>query len=324
MSGAAGGTGGGAAGAGGAAGGAGSGGAAGGASAGAAAGGTHPGAGGAAPTPGGPAGAPGGSGPGAGGANTGVTPDWIGTFNDDGKGFVQNKGWKAPTDMLESYRNLEKLVGAPQEKLLKLPADDDVTGWESVHTRLGKPATPEAYGLKPSKQGESADFSNWAAQEFHKSNLTTKQAQQLSEGWNQYQQAREAEGKSTYQAKGVAEMTALKKEWGAAHDQNMSIAQRAAREFGIEAQVIDTLESSIGYAKTMKLFQNIGSKLGESQFVAGNPGNGSQNGPMTPAQAKTEIATLRGDPGFVKKYQDGDHVARAKMEALHKYAYPET
>lgn len=252
-----------------------------------------------------------------------AAPDWTGSFNDDGKGFVQNKGWKAPTDMLESYRNLEKLVGHPQEKLLKLPADDDVPGWDSVHTRLGKPATPEAYGLKPAKEGENADFSNWASQEFHKSNLTTKQAQRLAEGWNKYQQGKEAEGKAAYQAKGIAEMTALKKEWGAAHDQNMSIAQRAAREFGIEPQVIDTLESSIGYAKTMKLFQNIGSKLGESSFVAGNGGSGSGNGPMTPAQAQAQIKALRGDPAFTKKYQEGGHAERAKMEMLHKYAYPD-
>src|SRR5690606_18358521 len=68
--------------------------------------------------------------------------DWTSGFSDDLKGFVQNKGFKDPASVLDSYRNLEKLMGTPKERLLRLPENmDDANAMGEIYTRLGRPQT---------------------------------------------------------------------------------------------------------------------------------------------------------------------------------------
>lgn len=246
--------------------------------------------------------------------------DWTSGLNEDFKGFVQNKGWKDPTQVVDSYRNLEKLLGAPQDQVIKLPKEDDAAGWEAVMNRLGRPATPDAYKL-PVPEGDKGEFAKWASDVFHKAGLSEKQGKAIAEAWNAQTLNMQSGAKEAYTAKVTQEQAALKKEWGAAHDQNMAMAQRAAREFGADPKMIDAIEGSIGLAATMKFFQNLGSRMGESSFVIGSQNGG--NGPMTPAQAKSQITALKSDPGFVSKYVSGDAEARAKMQRLHEFAYPE-
>lgn len=71
----------------------------------------------------------------------------------------------------------------------------------------------------------------------------------------------------------------------------------------------------------MKLFANIGSKLGEAEFHTGEGRSGS-GGPMTPSQAVSKIASLQGDKEWVAGYLAGNVEKRAEMERLMKMAYP--
>ena len=73
------------------------------------------------------------------------------------RGYAQNKGWKAPADVLKSYREFEKFKGVPQERLLALPdKEDDAEGWAKVHARLGRPEKPEDYALDTGNPEHSA------------------------------------------------------------------------------------------------------------------------------------------------------------------------
>ena len=247
-----------------------------------------------------------------------LTQDWTHGFTDDHKGFAQNKGWKNPTDVVNSYQNLEKMLGAPRDQIIQLPREDDAGAWESVHTRLGRPATPDGYKLT-SPEGGDPDFVKGIAAEFHKAGLNEKQAQGLVQWWNSRNEAQTAAQKTEFLGKLEADKTSLKKEWGAAHDQNTAIAARAVREFGVDTKIIDAMEKSVGFAATMKFFQSIGSKLGEGSFVTGRPAGGA----LTPEAAKSQIAALKQDHEFVKKYIAGDHKSRERMEVLHRYAFPE-
>ena len=48
------------------------------------------------------------------GVNTDPAPDlsWMDALSDEEKAFAGNKAWKTPQHILESYRNLEKHLGA--------------------------------------------------------------------------------------------------------------------------------------------------------------------------------------------------------------------
>lgn len=241
---------------------------------------------------------------------------WTASLNDETKGWIENKGFKDPASMIDSYRNFEKLMGVPKERLLKLPEKEDDPAWADIHSRLGKPKDAKEYDLKDVKDEKFAEFSKNA---FHKLGLTKKQGEALAAEWKNYHDLAQKAADESFEAKATEEENALKKEWGPAYDQNLNIAARAATAFGLDEATIDGIEKSLGYQKTMALFQKIGSKLGEGSFISGsNPGNGA----LTPAAALSQIQELMRDSAFSAKYAQGDSEAKAKMEALHKYAFP--
>src|SRR3990167_6497041 len=86
---------------------------------------------------------------------TPVTPEvpagqWYDSFTDAGvKTHAVTKQWATPEDAVRSNLNLEKLIGVPQDQILKLPkADADAAEWNPIYDRLGRPKTAEEYALK--------------------------------------------------------------------------------------------------------------------------------------------------------------------------------
>lgn len=245
-----------------------------------------------------------------------VVSDWTKSFDEETRGYVQNKGWKDAGEVLHSYKNLEKLHGVPAEKLVKLPDGDDAAGMSALYDKLGRPSKPEEYKLEIPKDG-SPEFAKFASEMFHKNGLSAKQGQEIVKAWNEYQAgAMQASEQSLVQKLEVGKQT-LQREWGAAHEQNVKVASRAAREFGVTPQALDAMEASMGYDGVMKFFHNIGSKMGESAFVMGS----QDNGLFTPDQARSKISALKQDGEFQKKYINGDASAKREMERLHQMAY---
>jgi hypothetical protein len=72
----------------------------------------------------------------------------------------------------------------------------------------------------------------------------------------------------------------------------------------------------------MELFQKIGARMGEAEFVSGDRKEPFGNA-LTPAQAKDQINTLRADKDFVKKLMNKDAESTQKWTRLHQHAYPE-
>lgn len=227
--------------------------------------------------------------------------------------------------MLESYRNLEKMVGASPDQVIRLPKSDDPQAADAmnrIYDQLGRPKTPDAYKLEIPKELGSPEFAKAASETFHKLGLSEKQGQELVKWWNE-QQGTSMKTMTEQKTQAVNEAkNALKKDWGAAHEQNMGLAKRAAKEFGVPGAVIDALDSHMGYDGVMKFFHNIGSKLG-SEGGFHNGGTPPGNGAMTPAQARARITELRTDAGWTARYLSGDASARAEMDKLNRFAVGE-
>lgn len=270
---------------------------------------------GSAGTPGaGTAGTPSAGAPNAGAGDASAT--WTAGLDQETTAWVQNKGFKSISDSLTSHRNLEKLMGAPADRLLKLPgANEDVdAAMSSIYDRLGRPKTWEEYGLKDG-QGELSDFAKAAAPVLHKLGLTAKQAQGLNEWWNGYADQL-LKGEETQQADAVkADGEKLKTTWGQAYEQNVNMAKQAAQGLGVDAAMIDKLQEAMGFAKVMEFFHGIGTKIGEGQFVSSAaPGGGA----LSPAQAKAEIDLLKKDLNFGKKLREGDAEAMQRWQKLNQ------
>ena len=110
-----------------------------------------------------------------------ASTDWTNGFNEDLKGYTTSKGFKDPSAVVDSYRNLEKLIGV-KEKLLQVPDDLGSKDMDAVWNRLGRPEKAEGYSFKGADEG----FDKWAKESFHKAGLTTNQAKSVIEQYDAY------------------------------------------------------------------------------------------------------------------------------------------
>lgn len=248
------------------------------------------------------------------------TGDWFSGMPEESRGLVEVKGWKSPEDAIQSYMNLEKMLGADKAgRGLVLPKDDaDQTEWNQFYDRLGRPKTPEEYNL-PIPDGDTGEFAKIARGKFHELGITAKQAQSLAEWWNSQQQEMQQNMINQQSQNSEMEMEVLKSEWGKQYDENIENARRAARQFNVEQPVLEKIEDAIGTREMLKLFANIGKGMSEDTFVDTNRSNGFG---MSPEAARVRLGQLKADKEWSAKYLSGNADAKAEMDRLMKAAYP--
>lgn len=176
---------------------------------------------------------------------------------------VNDRQWKTPADVVNSYRNLEKLTGVPAEQIVKLPKDNDPTAWNDVYSKLGRPATADKYDI-PIPEGQSDEFAKTAREWFHKAGLSVAQARGVTEAWNAHVAGAQEAQQTQSKAKFEAEVNSLKAEWGSGYESNAALVDRAAMAFGMDQDTLSALKATMGPAKAMKFLHSIGSKVAVS------------------------------------------------------------
>lgn len=247
--------------------------------------------------------------------------EWTTGFTDELKGYVQNKGFKGPQDILESYRNYEKLQGVPQERIIKLPEDMSSPEGRQVWERLGRPKDAKDYKIEIPKEHGDAALAEELRAIADKNNFTHSQIEGLVGWWNGRTEAgMKAMTEAETMTKNNADQT-LRKDWGAAYEQNRNIADNAARTLGLGEKEVTALAKALGPDVALKTLLKLGKATGEADFVSTSNG-AAGNGLMTPEQAKSRINELMVDPSFTKRLTSSDADARRQWDNLHKMAYP--
>lgn len=246
-------------------------------------------------------------------------PEWTGGLNDEMKGYVQNKGFKGVTDVLESYRNYEKLQGVPQDRLLKLPENLDSDEGRSIFEKLGRPKEATGYSIDIPKEHGDEKLASALREIGFKNNFTQKQMEGLVGWWNGRQAETLKNNTAAQEAAKVQSEANLKRDWGTAYEQNKETVTRAAINLELSDKELHSLGASLGADKSMKLLLRLGQATGEHTFVGGGPGGGSHT---SAEQAKSEIARLQGDSGFISRIRAGDTEAKKLWNDLHKSAFP--
>lgn len=249
---------------------------------------------------------------------------WLPNADEVTVGYLQNKGWTEPAQVVDGYKNLEKLLGADRAgNTVILPkADAAPEELGKFYDRLGRPTDAAGYKIPVPETGGSPEFAKAAAGKFHELGLTQKQGEALAGWWNEQAgsatQAQQVQAQQKFQADDAQ----LRTDWGQAYQQNLTQAQAAARGLGVTPEQIDAMSAAMGHKATMEHFQKIGSRMGESDFVTGDKLEKFGNA-LTPGQAKAEIQGLRDDKAFVAKLLSKDAEATAKWTRLHQFAFPE-
>lgn len=243
-----------------------------------------------------------------------AAPDWMAALTPENRGHVLAKNVSTQDQLVEMWKGMEHVIGAPKERLAVLPSElKSLEDAKPTLQRLGVPPKAEDYGLRPlSDQGGTPEFTAEVQKIMHSAHLTKHQAEAVYQGWNTYQATEAQKVEVAYLQRVNAEKQALSTEWGAAHDQNIAIAKRAAQTFGASREALDALEKSSSYSAVMKLFHNIGMGMGESKFHQGNPGVGQ----ILPEQAKVEREMLMKDEAWKQSYLKGDAAKVKKLQEL--------
>jgi hypothetical protein len=255
-----------------------------------------------------------------------ATPSWFAGVDAEVSGYIQNRGLDkldakaAALKAIEFHRNAETKLGAPADQLVRMPKDSgDVATRDAMFNKLGRPADPKAYDFNGIETDET--FENWARPLFYKLGLSQDQAREVMAGL--VAETTRVDGEET-QAKAAAfevEKQALLKNWGKGAEANLFVAQQAYTKLGLTADMVKAIESQVGFKQTMETFLNLGVKMGEDRYVAGNSNQPGQM--MTRDMAKERISQLKSDTGFVTKYMNGDVASVKEMTDLHAIAHAE-
>lgn len=239
---------------------------------------------------------------------------WLPGANEEQVGYVKNKGWTDPKQVLEGYQNLEKMRGVPADRLLTLPAPDaDQAARDAFFDKLGRPKEAAGYEFSLGADGQDGGWNDHLKQTFHKAGLSTEQAKTVIAEYSAKVQADSAAQASAQVTKVQGEHAELMREWGAAANQNLDAARKGKELLKFSDADVDALGQSIGHKRAMKLLHDIATRSGEASFVSDSSAQGYGNA-MTPAQATAKLAELTADKDWVKRLQAGGSESKEAIE----------
>lgn len=238
-------------------------------------------------------------------------------------GHIQTKGWhdltpdKAALAAIQAHREAERFVGAPADRIIKLPATPEDPAWADVYARFGAPKDAKEYDFSSVKVGDEpadpalVEFFRGQAAALH---LPKDAAPALLDAYLKHQNGIGTAAAAETTAKLAEEHKVLDANWGANKEANLFLARKGAEKLGLDATAVDALEKVTGYAKTMEALRKVGELSGEAKFISGS--GQTKDGIMTREQAVARKAELMADKAWAKRYMDGGAPEGRELTAL--------
>lgn len=233
-------------------------------------------------------------------------------LSEENKSYVSNKGFKSVEDVITSYRNLEKLQGVPQDKIIKMPDENNAQEMDAFYKKLGRPEKAEDYKFDI-LQGQDDKLAKAIAPELFKVGLTQKQANAIYKAL----ETANINDHKRMQELATKEEEDLKNEWGNDYNKNLLLAQKAARIAGVSAEEIDSLQKATSYKTVMNMFKNLAGKFGEDT-LKGADVNMAPKYNLTPQEAREKIEQLKNDKTWLEKMANKDKVTLQEYNELVK------
>jgi hypothetical protein len=218
-------------------------------------------------------------------------------------GHLQTHGWDkmTPAEVAlkasQSHYEASKFLGVDPKLLVRLPKDaSDQAALQNIRSKLGVPADAKEYVFPGLKFKDGTELDEVTAIRLRgmasKSFLTKDQAATVARDVVEAMDADEAAEQAAYEAKLAVEKDTLGKNWGSNANVNKVVAENAAKTLGLTSEEISSLEKSVGYARVMEMFRNIGVRMGEDKFITNGPaGTGGQYMTKEAAEARLEQLT---------------------------------
>lgn len=255
----------------------------------------------------------------------GASEDWRSAIPEDLQNDPSLADIKDIAGLAKSYVHAQHMIGA--DKVVLPGTDASQEEKDAFFSKLGRPDTHDGYETPTENMPETQldeGLLNGFYQEAHRIGLNKQQAAALVR-W-QAQAAHEGTEASIVEMEShlAQAQEAMRKEFGNAYEQNLDMAQQAAKQFGGEELIALLNSTGLGNEPAViKAFANIGKAISNDEVIGGG---GRQSFILSPAEAKKAIADKKRDPNFMKAYEDrsaqGHAEAVAEMGDLFKVAYP--
>lgn len=267
------------------------------------------------------------------------TAAWHAGLDAEVLGAAQRKGWdmsdpaKAFAAATTGYIGAEKLVGAPPDKILRMPeASADPAVIDAFWQRLGAPKEAKDIDFSGIKGAGDKPFDEKLAEVLRTTAVTARAPKDVvlsvASAMQKHLDGEAASAKTIRDAQIATDRATLDNSWGANKERNLFVANQALEKLAAAAQVplekakaawdALTKVGGIGATDAINLMYEMGKRMGEDKFINGGP-NGDM--PMTRESAISEIAALKADKQFAAKVVAGDVEANKRWAALHKIGY---
>lgn len=240
--------------------------------------------------------------------------DWRASLPDDLKSAKSLQSIKSVEDLAKGFVNAQSVIGRRFEDLTPEQVKE-------YYSTLGTPESPDGYELKaPEGAQVNPELESWYKEKAHEYGIPKESAEKLFNDYIELENSQLGEMQQLSELKAQENIEQLKKDFGPAFDERVTLANRALKEFGGDEAVQAINELGLGSHPTLvKLLANAGETLSEGKFTSG-----SSTGKfgMTSEEASSQIDTLRRDPEFMKHYADStspkNAEARKKLEGLYQ------
>lgn len=246
--------------------------------------------------------------------------NWMSGFDEDTQAYLNNKGFKEPSHVVESYRQLESMRGVPAEQLFTIKPDMEQDGYDKVYNALGRPESADKYTLE-SGENDIPGLVDWFKGTAHNLGFNDKQTSSLYEAFNEQIVSIANQNQQEIATKHTQGIEALQKEWGGKFEYNANLANRAADYLGVSQDAQEAIKASGHAPEILKALAKAGAMMSEGEMAGVNPSaSRAAMGGMDASEARKEIDKLNADPQFNARMNSGDaKVRQAAMAELDEY-----
>jgi len=250
---------------------------------------------------------------------TNQNTSWHDTFSPEDKGFLEIKGWHKLPDVnaamgaaLASYREAEKKLGAPADRMVRWPDANDADGMKALHVRLGVPADAAGYDFSTVKFTDGTpiekDFETFMRDTALKHNLPKDVAPAVAAAILKFGEDAEKAEQANATVSRQAEDVKLRADWLGNYDVFKATVDRFLQTVPFTPEQKDAFTSS---AAGMKLLYAVASANAEDRGHGirdgGVPGGSNRN--MSREEAAQTLEQRKQDPTWLKRYREGDKAA---------------
>lgn len=220
--------------------------------------------------------------------------------------------YKTFGDLAKAHVSLQTLLGQ-KANAITIPTDkstpEEVAAFRKA---IGAPETAEAYNLKPEKLPDGVEWDEELAKGFatiaHKHGVPAAAMQEITARFIASEEARLQAQSQLITQKLEDGRAALKKEFGANYDANLSTASRLAKTVGLDPTAVGLCDPNV-----VKALVRFAGMISEDKLVAA----GATALPGT--MSAKDIMTNPSNP-LHKRYQEGDPAVVAQVRDMLKTA----